>query len=171
MPNAMEQVQNAIYRAATEAKALRTLINGNTADLSALTTTAKSSLVAAINEMKTALDAVGGAAFINDAATGSATTWSSSKIASEITAALDALATGAPGALDTLAELADAIGDDADFAGTMTAALSNRVRVDAAQSLTAPQQAQARANIGAVAAEDIGDTDLDLVAVFNSGLI
>lgn len=38
-------------RVATEAKALRTLINGNVADLSALTTTAKNTLVAAINEL------------------------------------------------------------------------------------------------------------------------
>lgn len=36
----------------TNAKALRTLINGNLADLSALTTTAKGNLVAAINEVR-----------------------------------------------------------------------------------------------------------------------
>lgn len=39
----------------------------------------------------------------------------------QLTAALDALLDGAPGALDTLRELAAAIGDDADFAGTVTA--------------------------------------------------
>ncbi|MBM2336567.1 hypothetical protein JQX10_13160 [Sulfitobacter pseudonitzschiae] len=41
-----------------------------------------------------------------------------------VRAALDNLLAGAPGALDTLNELAAAIGDDADFAGTITAALS-----------------------------------------------
>lgn len=41
-------------RAAAESKALRTLINGNAASLSALTTTDKSNLVAAINEIKAA---------------------------------------------------------------------------------------------------------------------
>lgn len=36
----------------TNAKAIRTLINGNVADLAALTTTAKANLVAAINEVR-----------------------------------------------------------------------------------------------------------------------
>lgn len=36
----------------TSVKALRTLVNGNAADLSALTTTAKNNLVAAINEVR-----------------------------------------------------------------------------------------------------------------------
>lgn len=44
-------------RVATEAKALRTLINGNAADLSALTTTTKTNLVAAMNELKAAIGA------------------------------------------------------------------------------------------------------------------
>ncbi|HEY8136269.1 MAG TPA: hypothetical protein VIF61_00415 [Methylocystis sp.] len=64
-----------------------------------------------------------------------------------VAAALSALVNGAPGALDTLKELADALGDDANFASTMTAALANRLRIDAAQGLSAAQIAQARANI------------------------
>jgi hypothetical protein len=48
---APETVQLA-QRAAQESKALRTLINSNVATLGALTTTAKESLVAAINEVK-----------------------------------------------------------------------------------------------------------------------
>jgi len=39
----------------TQAKALKTLINGNAADLSALTTTAKTNIVAAINELVTSI--------------------------------------------------------------------------------------------------------------------
>ena len=49
-------VSNLATRIATEVKAIRTLVNGNVADLSALDTTAKSNLVLAINELKTALD-------------------------------------------------------------------------------------------------------------------
>ena len=160
-------------RIATECKSLRTLMNGNASDLSALQTTAKTNLVAALNELKAAVDAaaLSGGAAISDSTTSTATVWSSSKVSSEITAALAALTSGAPGALDTLDELAAALGDDANFAATVTTALSNRVRVDAAQSLTSPQQAQARANIGAVAAADIGDTDTNFVTVFNSGLV
>jgi hypothetical protein len=49
------------------------------------------------------------------------------ELAAAVDAAIDALVTGAPGALDTLNELAAAIGDDADFAGTITAALAGKV--------------------------------------------
>lgn len=52
-------VSDLATRIATEAKALRTLINGNAADLSALTTTAKTNLVAAINELDAAIGASG----------------------------------------------------------------------------------------------------------------
>lgn len=45
------QLQNLATRIATETKSLRTMINGNVADLSALTTTSKSNLVSAINEV------------------------------------------------------------------------------------------------------------------------
>ena len=47
-----------------------------------------------------------------------------------VTAALAALINAAPGALDTLEELAAALGDDADFAATMTAALAGKQPVD-----------------------------------------
>lgn len=165
------QILNLAVRSATEAKALRTLINGNAADLSALQTTGKANLVAALNELKAALDGIDSGAAINDGATNLTQTWSSQKISDQIATALAALTTGAPAALDTLDELAAALGDDANFAATVTAALGNRVRVDAAQGLTAPQQAQARANIGAVASADIGNTETDFVASFNAALV
>lgn len=160
-------------RIATECKSLRLLVNGNSADLSALTTTAKSNLVAALNEVKAIADAASssGGAQIDDAATSLTTVWSSSKVSSEVTSAISALTSGAPGALNTLDELAAALGDDANFASTITTALSNRVRVDVAQGLTLPQQAQARTNIGAVAAADIGDPDTNFVTVFTTGLV
>ena len=44
-----------------------------------------------------------------------------------VKAAVDNLITSAPGALDTLDELAAALGDDADFAGTVTTALAGKV--------------------------------------------
>lgn len=46
--------------------------------------------------------------------------------AAAITAAIDALLAGAPGALDTLNELAAALGDDANFAATVTTALATK---------------------------------------------
>jgi hypothetical protein len=50
-------------------------------------------------------------------------------------------------------------------------AVNHRVRFDAAQTLTATEQAQARSNIGAVAAADVGDTDTDFVAIFEGALL
>lgn len=44
-----------------------------------------------------------------------------------VKAALDAMVNGAPAALDTLKELADAINDDASFAATVTTALGTKV--------------------------------------------
>ncbi|MFL9898553.1 hypothetical protein PQR71_10345 [Paraburkholderia fungorum] len=47
-----------------------------------------------------------------------------------ITAAINALVAAAPGSLDTLKELADAIGDDPNFAMTMTNALAKKAPLD-----------------------------------------
>ena len=204
-----------ITRIGTEFKTLRTLISGSgTGDVSALTTTA-TNLVAAINEVNSA---VGGltdtdalpegstnlyftearvltsvltgyaagagtvaatdsvlqaiqkidgntSAIINDGAAGSTTsTYSGSKIDADIAAAVAALVASSPAALDTLAELATALGNDDDFATTINTALGNRVRFDAAQTLTTPQQLQACNNIG------VGDPETDLVALFNTAI-
>lgn len=71
--------------------------------------------------------------------------------------------------MNTLDELAAALGDDANFAASVNTALGNRVRTDtAAQGLTDTQKSNARANIDASKASDIGNTDTDFVAVFNA---
>ena len=143
--------------------------------LSALTTTAKASLVAAVNELKTAVDAAAGSGLsIDDGAGDGATgvTWSADKIFDAIEAAKTAvkndLTAGAAAALDTLSELAAALNNDPAFAATIAAEIANRVRYDAAQTLTAPQQTQARANIGAQSAAAIGDPDHDIVADYTA---
>jgi hypothetical protein len=56
---------------------------------------------------------------------------------------------GASDALNQFNELANAIGNDPNFAGTMLGGLANRVRFDAAQGLTDQQKSQALANINA----------------------
>ncbi len=143
--------------------------------LSTLATTAKASLVAAVNELKTAVDAAaGGGVSIDDGAGDGATavTWSADKIHDTIEAARLAvkneLTDGAGAALDTLAELAAALNDDPNFAATIAGEIANRVRYDAAQTLAAPQQAQARANIGALGAVEIGNPDHDFVADYTA---
>lgn len=152
-------------RLATECKSIRTLVNGNASDLSSLTTTQKTSLIAAINELKEAIDNAGSSITISDATSSTTEVWSSSKVAAEIQAAKDALTNGAAAALDTLAELASALGNDANFASTVTAALGYRLRFDTAQTLTTGQKTQACANLG------IGEPDTDFVTTFNSGLV
>lgn len=62
------------------------------------------------------------------------------------------LVASSPAALDTLNELAAALGNDPAFATTMATALGLRLRVDAAQGLTGAQQLQALTNLGSTAA-------------------
>lgn len=133
-------------------------------DLTSLTTTAKGTLVAAINELKTALAGAGAA--INDTAGNGATTvtWSADKIFDTIEAAKVAvkadLSNGAAAALDTLNELAAALGNDPSFAATIATELGNRLRFDAAQVLTTPQKLQACTNLG------IGDPEHNFAAAY-----
>ncbi|ARQ95334.1 tail fiber protein [Bradyrhizobium phage BDU-MI-1] len=58
------------------------------------------------------------------------------------------LVNSAPTTLDTLNELATALGNDANFSTTVTAALGNRLRFDADAPLNPTQQAKATANLG-----------------------
>ena len=156
-------------RIATELKAHKVLINGNAIDLAALTTTEKSNLVAALNEVRASIPAAG--AVINDATTDTPSAWSGSKTDTSIKAAVAAVVGAAGADLDTLKELADALGSDKNFAATVNAALASRVRYDAPQALTAPQKVQATDNIGAATVLQVGDTTADFVATFNSGLV
>lgn len=141
-------------------------LTANQGSLSGLSTTAKSSLVAAINEIYAALSGAG--AVINDTAgDGDDTvTWSANKIYDTIEAAKLAvkndLVNGASAALDTLSELAAALGDDPNFATTIATDLGNRVRYDAAQTLTAGQKTQACANIG------VGEPDTNFVTTYTA---
>jgi hypothetical protein len=165
------QLQNLSTRVSTQIKLLNTLINGNVVNLSALSTSAKSNLVAAINELDADIQTLSAAlgAKIDDGATAATTTWSSSKIDTAIAAKIAQLTGAAPAALDTIFELAAALQAEQSATGAINAALAQRVSV-LAQSFSAPEQAQARANIGAVAASEIGATNTDYVQIFETGL-
>ena len=165
MSTLIVRISDLATRMATECKSLRTLVNANGVDLSALTTTQKASLVAAINELKTAVDNAGSSITISDSTSSTTEVWSSSKVSAEIAQAKSDLVNGAGAALDTLSELAAALGNDASFASTVTTALGYRLRFDAAQTLTTGQKTQACVNLG------IGEPDTDFVTTFNSGLV
>jgi len=120
---------------------------------------------AALAEVRVVADAAaGGGVAINDTLTNTTDAWSSQKITDEIATAVTNLIDGAPGALDTLNELAAAINDDATFTTTVTTALGLRVRVDAAQAFTGGQQTQGRANLG------IGTSVQDFAGDFTTGI-
>ena len=135
------------------------LLTVNQGTLTALTTTDKTSLVNAINELKTSIANVTN---INDTSTSKSATWSSDKINTSINNAVSALVNGAGTTLDTLKELANALGNDANFSTTIATQMGKRVRVDAAQTFTVAEQAQGCANLG------IGNPDTDFVAAYNT---
>ncbi|WP_063023761.1 hypothetical protein [Nocardia niwae] len=239
------QVSDLATRIATEIKTVRTEVATKTGNLASLTTTDKTNLVAAINEvqsevggggatnlaatlsstqtvitsdtgtdatipavdgtnagvmtptMKTKLDGIETAADVTDAANvGSSIHGVSTKatpVAADAVPLIDSEASNvlkkityanlsaavtalivdsAPSTLDTLNELAAALGDDANFATTVSTDLGNRVRVDtAAQGLNSTQKGNARTNIDVYSTTDIGSPTTDFVAVFEAGLV
>ena len=159
------QIHSLVIRVADEFKTVYSKI-GN---LSSLSTTDKSTLVAAINELKAAIATV---AVIDDLTPGSTTTtFSASKIVTLLDALRAQILGGADAAYDTLLELQQELQNDQTGIAALTAAIDKRVRFDAVQTLTAPEQLQTRTNIGAVASIDIGDTTTDFVAIFEAQLI
>lgn len=81
------------------------------------------------------------------------------EVAQAIKKAVDDLVNGSGSALDTLKELADALGNDPEFAATVGKALGVRVRVDEPTAFTAAQKAQGRTNIDALGLVDKGKAD------------
>lgn len=104
----VSNVQDVVKQIALELKATRVLLNDNQADLAALTTNAKSSLLAAINEINA--HAVAGS-MINDTLTSTNNTWSAAKVAMEINekiaAAIATLDTGHDDILATIDAILD----------------------------------------------------------------
>lgn len=158
MATLAENVSALATRVGTEIKGVKGTV-GTLADLS---TDVKTNLVAAINEVDAALTALEGTVAsqtnIDDANVSAATTYSSQKIVSEITAAKqavkDELLGGAGEAYDTLKELGELIDTNKDAIDALEALAAGHVKYDGAQTLTSEQQAQARTNIGAASATD-----------------
>ncbi|MCX7790646.1 MAG: hypothetical protein N2378_08400 [Chloroflexaceae bacterium] len=158
------RIESLVIRVAQEFNDVR----AKAGNLANLTTTDKSNLVAAINELKAAVVASN---VIDDAHVATTTTYSSSKIVALLDALKAEILGGADAAYDTLVEIQQLLQNGTSGLDALLAAVNKRVRFDAAQSLTATEQQQARNNIGAVAASDIGNTDTDFVAVFVGALV
>lgn len=157
------RIESLVLRVAQEFNDVR----AKAGNLTNLTTTDKSNLVAAINELKAAVSA---ATDINDAQVSVSSTYSSSKIVSLLNTLKSEILGGADAAYDTLVEIQQLLQNGTSGLDALLGAVNNRVRFDSAQVLTVPQQVQARTNIGAVAATDIGNTETDFVAVFTGAL-
>lgn len=145
------------------------LLKAADGDLTALSTTNKTSLVAAINEIYGLMGTDG--AVIDDLSGDGATavTWSANKIFDSIEAAKAAVKSeligGASAAYDTFVELQGLLEADETLTASLSDAITKRVRFDAAQTLTVAQQLQACTNIG------IGNPDTDFVAAYNTAKV
>jgi capsid protein len=158
------RIESLVIRVAQEFNDVR----AKAGNLANLTTTDKSSLVAAINELKAAVVSSSG---IDDAQVAATTTYSSAKIVGLLNTLKAEILGGADAAYDTLMEIQQFLRNGTSGLEALLAAVNMRVRFDAAQSLSVAEQLQARTNIGAIAASDIGDTDTDFVAVFAGALV
>lgn len=145
----------------------------NQGALTSLTTTAKATLVAAINELVTSLATVksdlASKTEINDTATTTTNVWSAKKTADAIsesaTKVKNDLLGGAGAAYDTLKELADLIETNKDAITALQNLAAGHVKFNTAQSLTDVQKKQARDNIAAAAASDVTAHGTRLTAV------
>ncbi len=161
------RIESLILRLAAEFKT----IYGQVGSLSQLSTTDKTSLVSAINELRTQINTLMGSTVINDTLTASTTTtFSASKITGLLNALKAELLGGADAAFDTLRELQNAVLNDQTGLADILAAVNKRVRFDARQALEEDEQMYARDNIGAVSVTAIGDPETDLVAIFQNAL-
>ena len=73
---------------------------------------------------------------------------SNAAVKDAIDTAVTNLIDGSPTALDTLNELAAALGDDAAFSTTITTALGNRLKFDSSQTLSSAEKTQILTNLG-----------------------
>lgn len=162
------RIESLVQRLAAEFKS----VYGRIGTLTNLSTTDKTSLVSAINELRNQLDTVAAVEVIDDANPASlTTTYSASKITGLLGEIKAEILGGADAAYDTLLEIQQALQSGDSATQALLDAVNKRVRYDAVQALTAEEQAQVRSNIGAVAAADIGDTGFDFVAAFEAALV
>ena len=171
-----KQINNLAIRVGKECRLIYAKIGK-----AALTTAEKNSLIGAINELDAAVKSNDGditaintaitnlqsavSGLIDDTTASTTKVYSSSKVDSQITAAKQAvkndLLGGAGTAYDTLKELADLIETNKTAIEALQALAAGHVKYDAAQDLTDEQKAQARTNIGAIAASEDNLTEVN----------
>ena len=153
-----QSINDGFAQITTLLKQVNNTLKSNQGDLLQLTTTQKSSLVAALNEINASISS---SSSISDTTTTTTNTWSSTKISAEITKAINNLINGADVSSDTLKELADKI-------TALAQADNGLVSSKVTQSFTAPEKLQARNNIDVYSKAEIGDINTNFVATINT---
>ena len=153
-----QSINDGFAQITTLLKQVNNTLKGNQGDLTNLSTADKTSLVNALNELKTTID---NKSSINDSQATTTNTWSATKISNEITTAITKLINGADVSSDTLKELADKI-------AALAQADSGLVSTSQAQAFTAAQKLQARSNIDVYSKAEIGDINTNFVTTINN---
>lgn len=153
-----QSINDGFAQITTLLKQVDNTLKGNQGDLTKLSTADKTSLVNALNELKSTID---NKSAINDSQTTTANTWSATKISNEITTAITNLINGAGASSDTLKGLADKI-------AALAQADNGLVSTDQAQDFTEQQKAQARNNIDVYSKAEIGDINTNFVTTINT---
>lgn len=153
-----QAINDGFAQITTLLKQVDTILKGNQGDLTKLSTADKTSLVNALNELKTSID---NKTSINDSQATTANTWSATKISNEITKAINALINGADSSSDDFKEVADKI-------AALMQADNGLVSTSQAQAFTAAQKLQARSNIDVYSKAEIGDINTNFVTTINN---
>jgi hypothetical protein len=153
-----QSINDGFAQVTTLLKQVNNTLKGNQGDLTKLSTADKTSLVNALNELKSTID---NKTSINDSQNTAANTWSATKISNEITTAITNLINGADVSSDTLKELADKI-------AALAQADNGLVSANQAQAFNEQQKAQARTNIDVYSKAEIGDINTNFVTTINT---
>ena len=153
-----QSINDGFAQITTLLKQVNTTLKGNQGDLTKLSTADKTSLVNALNELKTTID---NKTSINDSQATTANTWSATKISNEITKAINTLINGADSSSDDFKEVADKI-------AALMQADNGLVSTSQAQAFTAAQKLQARSNIDVYSKAEIGDINTNFVTTINN---
>ena len=153
-----QSINDGFAQITTLLKQVNTTLKGNQGDLTKLSTADKTSLVNALNELKSAID---NKSAINDSQTTTANTWSATKISNEITQAITDLIGGADESSDKLKDLADKI-------AALAQADNGLVSANQVQPFTESQKLQARSNIDVYSKAEIGDINTNFVNTINT---
>lgn len=137
-------------------------------NLTALQTNAKTSLVNALNEVLASVGN-GSGVVIDDGAPAVNKVFSSQAVTDKIQAAISGIiGADIDAAYDTLKELEAFIKANGTAAANLLTAVAKKVDFTVDQTLTTQEKTRARANIGAYGAAEIGNPDVNLVAIYTA---